>query len=192
MHKIGGVVSSEIRGRAGDFPCPNDKKARRMDPHSISMETHHACYRRPSDYHHPRPRQGMTVQAICSSNWSLEMSSAHATTKDEHLPDQIEAFAHQAGLTVRRQLFQVLIEKADQELVLQHRHGKGGTGIQRRGTRPSPSRRSSARSPFSGRGICATITTARSRHRRRPPGTHRTSSPSPRISGTRGFDLGSM
>ena len=29
----------------------------------------------------------------------------------------------------------VLIEKADQELVLQHRHGKGGAGIQRRGTR---------------------------------------------------------
>ena len=55
--------------------------------------------------------------------------------KDEHLPDQIEAFAHQAGLTVQRRLFQVLIEKADQELVLQHRHGKGGAGIQRRGTR---------------------------------------------------------
>ena len=31
---------------------------------------------------------------------------------------------------------QVLTEKADQELVLQHRHGKGGAGIQRRGTRP--------------------------------------------------------
>ena len=28
------------------------------------------------------------------------------------------------------------MEKADQELVLQHRHGKGGAGIQRRGTRP--------------------------------------------------------
>ena len=55
--------------------------------------------------------------------------------KDKHLPDQIEAFAHQAGLTVQRRLFQVLIEKADQELVLQHRHGKGGAGIQRRGTR---------------------------------------------------------
>ena len=32
--------------------------------------------------------------------------------------------------------FQVLIEKADQELVLQHRQGKAGAGIQRRGTRP--------------------------------------------------------
>ncbi len=56
--------------------------------------------------------------------------------QDKHLPDQIEAFVHQAGLEVQRRLFQVLIEKADQELVLQRRHGKGGGGIQRRGTRP--------------------------------------------------------
>ena len=56
--------------------------------------------------------------------------------QDEHLPDQIEAFVHQAGLELQRRLFQVLIEKADQELVLQRRHGKGGAGIQRRGTRP--------------------------------------------------------
>ena len=56
--------------------------------------------------------------------------------QDEHLPDQIEAYVHQAGLEVQRRLFQVLIEKADQELVLQHRHGKAGAGIQRRGTRP--------------------------------------------------------
>ena len=56
--------------------------------------------------------------------------------QDEHLPDQIEAYVHQAGLEVQRRLFQVLMEKADQELVLQQRHGKGGAGIQRRGTRP--------------------------------------------------------
>src|ERR671920_354866 len=56
--------------------------------------------------------------------------------QDKHLPDQIEAFVHQAGLEVQRRLFQVLIEKADQELILQRRHGKGGGGIQRRGTRP--------------------------------------------------------
>jgi hypothetical protein len=56
--------------------------------------------------------------------------------QDEHLPDQIEAFVHQVGLEVQRRLFQVLIEKADQELVLQRRHGNGGGGIQRRGTRP--------------------------------------------------------
>jgi Uncharacterised protein family (UPF0236) len=66
---------------------------------------------------------------------SLEMSLP-IPQQDEHLPDQIEAYVHQAGLEVQRQLFRVLIEKADQELVLQRRQGKGGAGIQRRGTRP--------------------------------------------------------
>jgi Uncharacterised protein family (UPF0236) len=56
--------------------------------------------------------------------------------QDESLPDQIEAFVHHAGLEIQRRLFRVLIEKADQELVLQRRHGKGGDGIQCRGTRP--------------------------------------------------------
>ena len=57
-------------------------------------------------------------------------------SQDEHLPDQIEAFVHQAGLQIQRRLFRALIEKADQELVLQNRRGKAGAGIQRRGTRP--------------------------------------------------------
>ena len=56
--------------------------------------------------------------------------------QDEHLPDQIEAYVQQAGLEIQRKLFQVLIEKADQELVLERRRGKGGAGIRRRGTRP--------------------------------------------------------
>jgi Uncharacterised protein family (UPF0236) len=56
--------------------------------------------------------------------------------QDEHLPDQIEASVHQAGLEIQRRLFRALIEKADSELVLQHRRGKAGAGIQRRGTRP--------------------------------------------------------
>ena len=43
---------------------------------------------------------------------------------------------HQAGLEAQRRLFQALLEKADQQLVLQRRQGKGGAGIQRRGTRP--------------------------------------------------------
>jgi len=70
---------------------------------------------------------------------SLELSleiSLPMPGQDGHLPDQIEAYVHQAGLEVQRRLFQVLIEKADQELVLEQRHGKGGAGIQRRGTRP--------------------------------------------------------
>jgi len=134
---------------------------------------------------------------------SLEMSLP-IPQQDEHLPDQIEAYVHQAGLEVQRQLFRVLIEKADQELVLQRRQGKGGAGIQRRGTRPftftgkakaalassagehdpSLSKQPSARSPLSDCGS-ATIMTARSRPHRRPSGTHPTNSPSPRISGTR-------
>jgi Uncharacterised protein family (UPF0236) len=56
--------------------------------------------------------------------------------QDQRLPDQIETFAHQAGLQVQRRLFRALIEKADQELVLPRRHAKAGQGIQRRGTRP--------------------------------------------------------
>jgi hypothetical protein len=54
----------------------------------------------------------------------------------EHLPDRIEAFVPHAGLEVQRRLFRALIEKADQELILRRRHGKGGDGIRRRGTRP--------------------------------------------------------
>jgi hypothetical protein len=56
--------------------------------------------------------------------------------QDEHLPEQIEACVHQVGLEMQRRLFKALIEKADQNLVLRHRHGKVGAGIQRRGTRP--------------------------------------------------------
>ncbi len=72
--------------------------------------------------------------------------------QDEHLPDQIEAFVHQAGLEVQRRLFGALIEKADQELVLSRRHGKGGDGIQRRGTRP-----------FTFKTIFGAVTVGRSR-----------------------------
>ena len=76
---------------------------------------------------------------VIDQTLSLELSlqmTLPMPHQDEHLPDQIEAYVHQAGLEVQRRLFQVLIEKADQELVLQQRHGKGGAGIQRRGTRP--------------------------------------------------------
>jgi hypothetical protein len=39
-------------------------------------------------------------------------------------------------LEIQRRLFGALIEEADSELVLQHRRGKAGAGIRRRGTRP--------------------------------------------------------
>ena len=75
------------------------------------------------------------VEQTFSLQLSLEMSLP-MPHQDEHLPDQIEASVHRVGLEVQRRLFRVLIEKADQELVLQQRHGKAGVGIQRRGTRP--------------------------------------------------------
>jgi hypothetical protein len=79
----------------------------------------------------PVNRQGQTLSLELGLQMSLPLPD-----QDEHLPDQIEAFVHHAGLEVQRRLFQLLMEKADQELVLQCRHGKGGYGIQRRGTRP--------------------------------------------------------
>jgi hypothetical protein len=68
---------------------------------------------------------------------SLEMSiRLPMPDQDEHLPDTIEANVQAAGLELERLLFRVLLEKADQELVLEGRDGKGNEGIQRRGTRP--------------------------------------------------------
>ena len=75
------------------------------------------------------------IDQTFSVELSLEMSLP-MPLQDQHLPDQIEAFVHHAGLEVQRRLFGVLIEKADQELVLQQRHGKANAGIQRKGTRP--------------------------------------------------------
>jgi hypothetical protein len=75
------------------------------------------------------------IDQAFSVQLSLDMSLP-IPPQDEHLPDQIEAHVHQAGLELQRRLFQVLIEKADHELVLQQRHGKAGAGIQRKGTRP--------------------------------------------------------
>jgi hypothetical protein len=79
----------------------------------------------------PVNRQGQALSLELELQMTVPMPD-----QDEHLPDQIEACVHQVGLEIQRQLFRVLIEKADQELVLQRRHGKGGDGIQRRGTRP--------------------------------------------------------
>jgi Uncharacterised protein family (UPF0236) len=56
--------------------------------------------------------------------------------QDEHLPERIEAHVHRIGIEVQRRLFKAFIEKADRELVLLGRDGKGGQGIQRRGSRP--------------------------------------------------------
>jgi hypothetical protein len=79
----------------------------------------------------PVNRQGQTFSLELGLQMTLPIPP-----QDERLPDQIETLVHHAGLDVMRRLFQALIEKADQELVLQRRHGRGGDGIQCRGTRP--------------------------------------------------------
>jgi hypothetical protein len=79
----------------------------------------------------PVNRQDQTLSLELTLRMALPMPD-----QDKHLPDQIEAFAHQAGLEAQRRLFGALIEKADQELVLQRRHGKANAGIQQKGTRP--------------------------------------------------------
>src|SRR4051812_36036441 len=56
--------------------------------------------------------------------------------QDEHLPNTIEAHVHRAGLEVQRALFRALIQHADGQLVLAARAGRGGQGVQLRGTRP--------------------------------------------------------
>jgi hypothetical protein len=94
---------------------------------------------------------------------SLELSfgmSLPMPHQDEHLPDQIEAVVHQAGLQIQRRLFRALIEKADQGLVLQHRRGKAGAGIQRRRKRP-----------FTFKTIFGEVTVQRSRISHKDDGT---------------------
>ena len=103
----------------------------------------------------PVHRQGPTLSLELGLEMTLPLPD-----QDEHLPDQIEAFVHHAGLEVQRRLFQVLIEKADQELVLQQRHGKGDAGIPRRGTRP-----------FTFKTTFGEVTVARSRILHKKDGT---------------------
>jgi len=79
----------------------------------------------------PVQRAGPILSASLTMAITLPMPD-----QDEHLPDVLEAAVHAAGLEVQRRLFRALIEKADCELVLEVRDGKGGEGIQRRGTRP--------------------------------------------------------
>ncbi len=103
----------------------------------------------------PVNRQGQTLALELTLLMTVPMPD-----HDEHLPDQIETRVHRAGLEVQRQLFRALIEKADQELVLHQRHGKGGDGLQRRGTRP-----------FTFKTIFGEVTVQRSRISHKRDGT---------------------
>jgi hypothetical protein len=80
--------------------------------------------------------------------------------QDERLPQAIEAHVHRAGLEAQRALFRALIEHADRQLVLSRRGGKGGAGIQLRGTRP-----------FTFKTVFGTVTVRRSRISHRGDGT---------------------
>ena len=133
------------------------------------MEIHHACHRRPSTPINLGPvhRDDQAFSLQLSLGMSLPVPS-----QDEHSPDQIEVFVHQAGLQIQWRLFRALIEKADQELVWKNRRGKAVLVSSAGGRGRSPSRRPSARSPSSGRGSART-TTAPSRSPRPGPGTYR-------------------
>jgi hypothetical protein len=80
------------------------------------------------------PRPVNKIDQTLVLELSLQMSLP-MPRQDEHLPNRIETYVHQTGLEFQRRIFQLLMEKADHELILQQRHGKGDAGIQRRGTR---------------------------------------------------------
>jgi hypothetical protein len=83
--------------------------------------------------HSPVKLEGQTLELQVGLKLTLPLPD-----HDRFLPDTIEASVHQAGLILQRLMFQLLMERADQDLVFHRRHGKDAQGIQRRGTRPYP------------------------------------------------------
>src|SRR5271157_2868357 len=102
MCKIGGVVSGGIPGRGGEYPCPSNKMHAGWTP-IVSVWRHTM---RATDGLQTTITLGSVKPSgqVFSLELSLEMSLP-MPQQDEHLPDQIEAFVHQAGLTVQRRLF---------------------------------------------------------------------------------------
>src|SRR5208282_6212582 len=93
--KIGGMVSGEIPGRGGDYPCSIGKKARRMDP---IVPVWRYTMRATDDL-----QTTITLGSVKpdGQTFSLELSlemSLPMPRQDEHLRDQIEAYVHHAGL----------------------------------------------------------------------------------------------
>lgn len=80
----------------------------------------------------PVKRQEQTVSVAAHFRLTFALPP-----RDKSFPYAIEAHAHQAGLEVQRASFRAPIEHADRQLVLSRREGKGGAGIQLRGTWPS-------------------------------------------------------
>jgi hypothetical protein len=56
--------------------------------------------------------------------------------QDAELPGRLEAGIERGGQVLKRRLFQQAVERADAELILTRRRGKGGQGITCRGTAP--------------------------------------------------------
>src|SRR5271166_2666249 len=133
MHKIGSWFPERFRSGVAALPARAIKKHARWTPIGpVWRYTMRATDGLQTTINlGPVHRDDQAFSLQLSLGMSLPVPS-----QDEHLPDQIEAFVHQAGLQIQRRLFRALIEKADQELVLQNRRGKAGAGIQRRGTRP--------------------------------------------------------
>jgi hypothetical protein len=63
--------------------------------------------------------------------WSLPLPR-----HDQNLPHHLEQQVETVGQALKRQLFRLLLERADADAVLAARNGKEGQGIQSRGTRP--------------------------------------------------------
>lgn len=79
----------------------------------------------------PVKQQDQTVTVALHLRLSFDLPP-----QDQQLPHTLEAQVHRVGLEAQRALFRALIEHADRQLALSRRGGRGGAGIQLRGTRP--------------------------------------------------------
>lgn len=75
--------------------------------------------------------EGNQLKLTGQLNLSVEMSEER-----EQVPDELEEEVEQTGQELKRLLYRLLLERADQHEVLRVREGKRGQGIQQRGTRP--------------------------------------------------------
>src|SRR5208283_203174 len=91
------LISRAIPLRGSGSPCPSDKKARTMDPIGpVWRYTMRATDGLQTTINlGPVHRDDQAFSLQLSLGMSLPVPS-----QDEHLPDQIEAFVHQAGLQI--------------------------------------------------------------------------------------------
>jgi hypothetical protein len=107
LRKIREVVSGEVPG-GDDHPGTVDKKASRMDPHSIRVRVWRHTVRAPGAFQATVTRSPINWEDR-TGLFELELRMALAVPKqDEHLPDQIGTIFHQTGLEARRRPIQAL------------------------------------------------------------------------------------